>query len=191
MLKDLVKKARSCRRFDNTFLISNDDLKDIIDTARLTPSAANRQPVRFIVANNKAVNEKIFSYIGWAAYLADWKGPAPEEQPSAYIVLYSDMQFTPHLSIDPGIIAQTINLSANEKGLATCIIASFDKNKIKRVVHLEKENEIILIIAVGKAAENVVLEDVGEDGSIKYWRDEDDVHHVPKRKLDDILRFVE
>ena len=190
MFKELVKNARSCRRFDSTYQIHDDELKDIIDTARITPSAANRQLIKYTVTNRSEINAKIFPCIGWAAYLPDWKGPTEEEQPSAYIVLYSEMQFIPHLNVDPGIVAQTIMLAAREKGLGACIIASIDKTKIKKIVNLSKENEIILVIAIGKPIEQIVLEDVGENGSIKYWRDENDVHHVPKRKLDDVISFV-
>ena len=190
MFKDLVKRTRSYRRFDNTHQIENAVLIDLIDTARLTPSAANRQPIKYLISNTKDFNDKIFSCLGWAAYLPEWKGPTPSERPSAYIMLHSDMQFTPHLNVDPGIIAQTIMLSATEKGLGACVIAAFDKNKIKKIVGLTPENEIMLVIAIGKPVETVVLDEVGEDGSIMYWRDENDVHHVPKRKLEDIYSFV-
>jgi len=190
MFKDLVRKTRSYRRFDNTVQITEEMLKDIIDTARLTPSAANRQPIKYLVSNKKEINDKIFPCLGWAAYLTEWAGPTRKEQPSAYIILYSDMQFTPHLNVDPGIVAQTILLAATEKGLGGCMIASFDKKKLKRAVHLGLEYEFILVIALGKPTEEIVLEDVGEDGSIMYWRDENDVHHVPKRKLEEMVSFL-
>ena len=190
MFKDLVKETRSYRRFDNTYQISDDILLDMVDTARLTSSAANRQPIKYLVSNQKFYNEKIFACLGWAAYLPDWKGPAPSEQPSAYILLYSDMQFTPHLSIDPGIVAQTIMLSATEKKLGSCVVAAFDKTKLKKAINLSIEYEIVLVVAIGKPTEKVVLQEVGNDGSIKYWRDENDVHHVPKRRLEDIVSVL-
>ena len=190
MFKELVKKARSYRRFENSHQIKEEILKDLVDTARITPSAANRQPIKYLVSNTKSMNEKIFACLGWAAYLPDWDGPGESEQPSAYILLYSDMQFTPHLNVDPGIVAQTIMLSAAEKDLGACIIGSFDKNKLKKIVKLSLEYEIILVIALGKPAEKVVLDEIGEDGSIMYWRDEKDVHHVPKRKLEDIVTIL-
>ena len=190
MFKDLVRKARSFRRFDNSHKISDELLFELIDTARLTPSAANRQPIMYLVSNKKETNDKIFQCLGWAAYLTDWNGPTTKEQPTAYVIIYSDMQFAPHLNIDPGIVAQTIMLAATEKELGACMIASFDKKKLKRAVHLSIENEIILVIALGKPAETVVIDEIAEDGSIKYWRDENDVHHVPKRKLEDIVKFL-
>lgn len=191
MFKDLVKKARSYRRFDNSYQISDDILNDLIDTARITPSAANRQPIKYLVSNKKEYNDKIFPCLGWAGYLQDWIGPTKKEQPSAYIILFTDMQFAPHLNVDPGIIAQTIMLAATEIGLGACMIASVNKNKLKKIVNLAVEYEILLVIALGKPGEEVVLEEVGDDGSIKYWRDENDIHHVPKRKLEDILFKVE
>jgi len=191
MLKDLVKKARSYRRFDSSFEISEESLIDIVDTARLTPSAANRQPIKYMISNEKEINDKIFPCLGWAGYLQDWNGPAPSEQPTGYIVLFAEMQFTPHLSVDPGIVAQTIMLSAAEKGLGACIIASIDKNKLKKLLNLAMEYEVILVVAIGKPREEIVLEEVGEDGAIKYWRDDAGVHHVPKRALEDVLFKVE
>ncbi len=187
MFKDLVKKARSVRRFINDYRIEDEVIYDILDTARLTPSAANRQPVKFFISNNQDLNNKIFPCVGWAGYLQDWVGPEPEERPSAYIILFTEMQFAPHLSIDPGIIAQTIMLAAAEKELGSCMIASVNKNKLKKIVHLPLEYEILLVMALGKPNETVVLEEVDETGSIKYWRDDKGIHHVPKRKLDDLI----
>ena len=190
MFKELVEKSRSYRRFDNSYLVSNEALIDIIDTARITPSAANRQPLKYIISNKKKHNDKIFPCLGWAGYLSDWNGPEALEQPTAYIILYSDKQFAPYLNFDPGIVAQTIMLSASEKGLGGCMIASFDKSRLRKAVNLSTEYEIILVIAIGKPTETVMLEEIGEDGSIKYWRDEKGNHHVPKRKLEDILTFL-
>ena len=190
MLKELVKKARSYRRYDSSYEISQEVLKDLIDTARLTPSAANRQPIKYLISNKKEYNDKIFPCLGWAGYLQDWSGPTPEERPSAYIILFTEMQFSPHLSIDPGIVAQTIMLSATEKDLGACMIASVDKNKLKKVVNLSLEYEILLVIAIGKPSETIIIDDVSDDGSIKYWRDDNSIHHVPKRKLQDVFFTV-
>jgi len=191
MLKDLVKKARSYRRYDNSFEVSDEILLDLIDTARLTPSAANRQPIKYLVSNKKIHNDKIFPCLGWAGYLQEWTGPTTKEQPTAYIILFTDTQFSPHLSFDPGIVAQTIMLAAAEKGIGACMIASVDKNKLKKIVNLSIEYEILLVIALGKPNESIIIEDVGEDGSIKYWRDEKSNHFVPKRKLQDVFFKVE
>jgi len=191
MFKELVKKARSYRRFDSSFEISEEMLTDIVDTARMTPSAANRQPLKYMISNRKEINDKIFQCLGWAGYLQDWTGPTPKEQPTAYIVLFADMQFTPHLNMDPGIAAQTIMLAAAEKSLGACMIASINKSKLKKILRLALECEVLLVIALGKPNETVVLENIGEDGSIKYWRDEKSVHHVPKRALSEILFKVE
>ena len=190
MFKELVKKARSYRRFDNSYVVSEEMLIDLVDTARITASAANRQPLKYIVSNDREYNNKIFSCLGWAAYLTDWNGPDDTEQPSAYVILYSDMQFIPHLNFDPGIAAQTIMLSATERELGCCMIASFDKSKLKKILGLSIEYEIVLVIAIGKPNEEIILDEVSEDGSIKYWRDENDAHHVPKRKLADILTIL-
>jgi nitroreductase len=187
MFKDLVKKARSYRRFDHFYKIADDILFDIIDTARLTPSAANRQPIKYIVTNEPIKNEEVFPHLRWAAYLQDWEGPAKDERPTAYIVLLADSQFTQHVNFDPGIVAQTIQLAAAEYDIGACMIASFDKNKLKRVFNLDDNTDILLVIALGKPNETIILKDIDSNESIKYYRDEQDRHHVPKRKLSDLI----
>ena len=189
MFKDLVKRARSYRRFDNSHIISIETMHDIIDTAHWTPSAANRQPICFFISNEKRKNDEIFPCLAWAAYLTDWQGPEPHEQPTAYIVLFTDNQFAPHLNFDPGIIAQTIQLAITEKELGACMIASFDKNKLKKALNLPENNVILLVIALGKPMEEVVLEEVERDASIKYYRDTHGVHHVPKKKPN-IINYI-
>ena len=188
MLKDLVKKARSYRRFDNSYVISDEVIFDLVDTARLTPSAANRQQLKYIVSNTSNQNELIYPHLNWAGYLLDWNGPEPEQRPSAYIILYTDADLTPLVSFDAGIIGQTIQLTATSMELGACMIASFDKNKLKKVLNLSPEQEIVLVIALGKPDETIVLTDVKEDGCIKYYRDEKSVHYVPKRKIEDIYK---
>ena len=190
MLKELVKKARSYRRFDNTFQISDEVLHDLIDTARITPSTSNRQLIKYLISNKKENNDKIYPCMAWATYLQDWAGPAPEEQPTAYIILYTEKDFISYVNIDSGIVAQTIQLAAAEKDLGTCMIGSVDKVKLKRAIKIDDSKEILLVIALGKPNETIVLDEIGKDGSIKYWRDDKSVHHVPKRNLKDIVKKV-
>jgi nitroreductase len=187
MFRDLVEKARSYRRFYASHTIADETLLDMIDIARITPSAANRQPIRYFYSNTALINEKIFPCLNWAGYLLDWEGPAEDERPSAYIMILTDSQFSSQVSFDQGIVAQTIQLSATERGLGACMIASFDKNKLKKAVDLPSDYEILLVIAIGKPNEKVVLLPVPMDGSIQYFRDDQSIHYVPKRKLEDVI----
>lgn len=183
----LVKENRSCRRFDNAVKISMEELTDLVDLARHCASAANNQPLKFILSTSEPTNQKIFDCLGWAAYLTDWPGPAPAEQPTAYIVITGDHTISDKFWCDHGIAAQTLLLGARAKGLAGCMFGAINIKKLKAILDIPDHLEIKLVVALGKPVEKVVIDDLGQDGSIKYFRDEHQVHHVPKRSLDDLI----
>lgn len=188
MLKDLVLKNRSYRRFFEDYEISCETLRELVDLARLTNSAGNKQPLRYILSCSQEKNNIIFQNLAWAAYLTDWPGPAEGERPSAYIVMLADKNIPPlHYNWDAGISAETIMLGAVEKGLGGCIIANVNKPNLAKALNIPDKYEIIFVLAIGKPNEEVVIEKVPESGDIKYWRDEKHVHHVPKRSLDEII----
>ncbi len=184
-LADLVKLNRSYRRFDETFEINKQLLLYLVDLARLTPSAANQQPLRYFLSWDLKTNNNIFHHLGWAGYLKNWAGPKEGERPTSYIVICCHKNSVP--DCDHGIAAQTILLGAVEKGLGGCIIASIKKQKLKITLGLPEEFEILLVIALGKPVEKVVIEPVKENDDIKYWRDDQLTHHVPKRRLNEIV----
>jgi len=187
VLYDLVQKNRSYRRFDQTRTLDRDNLVDLIKLARMTPSAANRQPLKYIIANKPELNQKIFSTLAWAGYLTEWDGPVEGERPTAYIIVLCDRTITENPNVDPGVVAQTIMLGAVEKGFGGCIIGSIKKEELSIILNLPEHLRIELVLALGHPVEKVHLDAVKQDGSIKYFRDEDDVHHVPKRALEEIL----
>lgn len=187
MLKELVTKNRSYRRFDENAPIERQTLVDLVDLARLTASAANRQPLKYYLSCDPETNGKIFPLLGWAGYLKDWPGPGEGERPAAYILILNDRDISKVVDCDHGIAAQTILLGAVERGLGGCILATVNKDRLAAIVGLPVNLSVRLVIALGKPVEKVVLEEVGASGSIQYWRDEDGVHHVPKRSLEDII----
>lgn len=187
MLKDLIGKNRSYRRFFEEEPVSKETLLSLIDHARLSPSGANKQTLRYIVSFEKEVNEKIYPTLGWAAYLKDWKGPEPGERPAAYIIILENRNDKMVAGVDHGIAAQSILLGAVEKGLGGCLIGNIQRSKLQDSLNIPEEYEILLVVALGKPKEVVVIEEIDKDGDIRYWRDGDQVHHVPKRKLADIV----
>lgn len=191
MLKDLIVKNRSFRRFDATHKVTKDDLYELIDLARLSASAANRQPIKYVIAYEEEKLDKIFPCIGWAGYLQEWKGPEPAQRPTGYIVMITELQIAPHVNVDPGIAAQSILLGATEKGLGGCMIGSINKSKLRKILGIPSAYEILLTIAIGKPDEKIILEEIDKEGDIRYWRDDESVHHVPKRKLEDIILTFE
>jgi len=187
MIKDLVKKNRSYRRFYEDFAIERNTLEELVDLARLSASAANRQPLKYILSCEKNKNDLIFPTLAWAGYLKDWPGPSEGERPSAYIVILNDTEITKNYWCDPGIAVQSILLGATEKGLGGCIFTSVKRDVLRSSLKIEERYEILYVLAIGKPKEKVVLETVGPDGDIKYWRDNQRTHHVPKRPLKEII----
>ncbi len=184
--RELLIKNRSYRRFFQEEKIGIDILKEIVENIRFTPSPANLQPLRFVIIQNPEMNRKIFVHLKWAAYLTDWDGPGEGERPSAYIVITGNRNLSPHIAWDYGIALQTLQLSAAEKGYGACAIVSCNKDKIRELLEIPQELEIACVLALGKPKEKVVIDDV-KDGNIKYSRDKNQVHHVPKRSLDDLI----
>ena len=187
MLEDIVKASRSYRRFHEEKPIEPETLKGLVDLARLSPSAANLQPLKYIISADPELNARIFPTLAWAGYLKDWPGPAEGERPSAYIVILGDTEITRNFGCDHGIAAQSIMLGAAEKGLGGCMIGSIDRQKLREALHIPDRYEILLVLALGYPKERVMLEEVPQDGDIRYYRDPEGVHHVPKRRLDDIM----
>jgi nitroreductase len=186
MIKDLILKNRSYRRFYQDHKISIDELRDLVDLARLSPSGRNLQPLKYKLSVDSETNEKIFSTLAWAAYLKDWEGPEEGEKPTGYIIILGDTRLTNNFLCDHGIVSQSMLLGAVEKGLGGCIFASIKREKLKELLKIEDHFEVLLAIALGKPKEEVEIEDVIND-NIKYYRDKKHVHHVPKRKLNDII----
>jgi nitroreductase len=186
-LKEIVLKNRSYRRFDEGVTIPFSKLVDWVDLARNTASGRNAQPLKYFISNTPSLNAEIFQTLAWAGYLPDWEGPASGEQPSAYIVILGDHNISSNFYCDHGIAAQTILLGATEEGFGGCMIAAVKRNKLAPLLKIPQEFEILLVLAMGKPVEKVVLEEIPTDGSYKYWRDEQEVHHVPKRGLKEII----
>jgi nitroreductase len=187
MISELIKKCRSYRRFYQEIAIHNNDLLEMVDNARLSASARNAQSLKYIISNHKDNNTKVFPCLSWAGYLKDWPGPVEGERPSAYIIMLNDTEISKNYLCDHGIAAQSILLTAVEKGFGGCIIAAISRDKLSKELGIDNRYEILLVIALGKPKESVQIDPINENGDIKYWRDEYQVHHVPKRNLKDIV----
>lgn len=183
---DLVKKNRSYRRFNESRRVESETLRELVNLARLSASGANRQPLKYLIYNSPSDCERIFPSTIWAAYLKEWPGPDKGERPSAYIIILGDTSITETFGVDHGIAAQSIMLGAANIGLGGCMIASIKKEDLRKELGIPMHLEILLILALGEPVENVVIDDI-RDGDVKYWRDAERTHHVPKRRLDDLI----
>ncbi|MCD5410432.1 MAG: nitroreductase family protein [Clostridiales bacterium] len=186
MLKDLILKNRSYRRFYQNVQIEKENLLELVDLARLSASGANLQSLKYVLSYDQAKNSSVFSCLKWAGYLKDWNGPKEGERPSAYIIVLGDSKISTNFWWDHGIAAQSILLGACEKGLGGCMFAAIDKEKLRNDLNISKQYEILMVIALGKPKEQIVIEEMKDD-DVKYWRDEEKVHHVPKRSLEEII----
>ena len=187
MINELIQKNRSYRRFFEDRAVALETLKELVDLARLSASAANLQPLKYLLSSDSERNALIFSHLAWAGYLKDWPGPGPGERPSAYIIIFGDTEIRKTFECDHGIAAQSILLGAADRGLGGCIIGSIDKQGLRAALRIPSRYEILLVLALGTPKETVVIETVDPTGDIKYWRDKQGVHHVPKRPLHEII----
>ncbi|TAL17795.1 nitroreductase [bacterium] len=181
----LVEKCRTFRRFDQSKPIKRKDLLDLVNLARLSPSRANQQPLKYFISSEPELNAGIFSTLSWASYFRGWDGPAEGERPAGYIVVLHDDSVTKSAGCEDGIAAQTMKLGATYKGLGGCIINAIDREALRQVIAIRDHLQIRLVLALGVPVEKVKLESA--DGSIRYWRDKEDVIHTPKRPLDEII----
>ncbi len=185
MVSELIKKCRSYRRFDAKKKIDEGKLRSFVESARYTPSAANLQRLRYALFTDNENCAKIFGALRFAAYLKDWGGPLPEERPVAYVVIASEKELDVNLAIDLGISSEAILLTAAEEGVGGCIFRSFDPDVIKPI--LPSESFVIHeVIALGYPSETVLIAD-SPGGDIKYYRDAEDRHIVPKLPLDTLI----
>lgn len=183
----LVREARSCRRFDESAPLSQTDLDWLLECARLAPSARNAQELRFITVTQGPMLDKLFPLTRWAGALKDWPGPQQGERPTAFIAVLMPVNAGYLLCYDVGIACQTIQLGATSRGWGACMIQSFDHKGAAALLNVPEGLKIALLLGLGVAVEKRVVAAMPEDGSFAYWRDEQGVHHVPKRALAELL----
>ena len=190
MIRDLVIDNRSCRSFDETKRIGREDLLDLIDTARLCPSAVNRQPLKYRPVYEPEEVEELLALTHWAGLLKDVKLPPDGHHPTAFIVLCCDKTITENpasMQVDTGIAAQTILLMATELGMGGCMIGAFEREAAAVALRLPKKLEPVLLIALGIPDETIMICNLPADGNTAYFRDKANIHFVPKRSLEEVV----
>ncbi len=185
-LKELILDTRSYRRFDESYRIEYKILEYLIDLARHSASGGNKQPLKFLIYNSPEDCKRIFPSLIWAAYLKDWAGPEPGERPSGYIIILGDKSISESFGVDHGIAAQSMMLGATENRLGGCMIASIKREDLRNELGIPDMYEILLVLALGKPVEIVRIDEI-IDGDVKYWRDSENRHHVPKRSLNELI----
>ncbi len=185
-ITELIQQTRSYRRFDESKPVSDKTLIKLINLARLSGSARNVQPLKYMPISNPEHNCQVFPHLGWAGYISDWSGPIEGERPSAYIICLLDTTIFEEGNFDLGIASQNILLGATEIGLGGCRIATISPN-LRKTLSIEDHLQVMLVIALGVPKEEVEITKIDPNGDIKYWRDKEERHYVPKRNLEEIL----
>lgn len=190
MIKELIKKNRSVRGYDNSREVTIEELREMVDCARLSASSVNMQPLKYILVNTVDGKARVLKQVSFAAKLSTLKLPHRGSEPMAYIVICQDEQISKSETgflRDVGIAAQSITLAATELGLGACMLGYFSPDKLRQALDLSENLKPQLVISLGKSVEDIRIVDIEEGESTDYYRDEAGIHYVPKRKLDDVI----
>lgn len=186
-LHKLIISRRSIRLFKQKE-VSLNIIKKAVDCARLAPSAANFQFLEYLVVKRRDIKEKVFGCLRFAAYIAPKRNPLPNQQPNFYIILLINKERSkmPNLR-DVGASAENIMLSLLSSGVGSCWLQNIDKAGLNRILNIGQKYEIDSVIAAGFPAEAPKLE--VDCKNIKYWLDNKNQLHVPKRPLSEIWHY--
>ena len=186
-LYETVISRRSIRRFKN-IPVPRQILERCVNAARLAPSAGNLQPLEYVIVDDEKLLPQVFSTLQWAAYIRPKGDPPQGKGPTAYIAVLKNKNIGVPASVhDIGLALENIILVALAEGVGSCLFDSVDREKLREILNIPTDYEIPLALALGYPDESPAEEPF--NGSVKYWRDADDVHHVPKKKLETVLHW--
>jgi nitroreductase len=179
-------RRRSIRKYQQR-AIPQEILEQCVDAARLSPSGANRQPLKYVIINNGELLKKVFTTLRWAGYLPEYQ-PSIDEMPMAYIIILLDQKIANNCGHDAGIAAMSISMVAYDEGLGSCILGAVDRESLGKILKIPDDLKILLVVALGYPAEEPISEKM-KKGDQKYWLDKQGVLHVPKREFEDIVHW--
>jgi len=186
MIYEKIISRRTIRRYQRRE-VPKEVLVKCVDAARLCPSAANRQPLKYVIVNDEKLLKEVFSTLSWAGYLPQFK-QSEEEVPRAYIVILLDKNISGKADQDAGIVAMSISMVAYDEGLGSCILGAVDREMLRGILGVPENLEILLVVSLGYPAESPVVEKM-KGNDVKYWLDGKGVWHVPKRDLEEIIKW--
>jgi len=186
MIYAKIRNRRTIRKYAQKE-VPKEILLKCVDAARLSPSGANRQPLNYIIINDQTLLKEVFSTLSWAGYLQDYQ-PNEQEMPRAYVVILLDKNICKSPGHDAGIAAMSISMVAYDEGLGSCILGAVNREELRKILNVSDVLDIILVVALGYSAENPVVDKV-KDGDMRYWLDKNGILHVPKRNLEDIVKW--
>lgn len=188
-VREAIRRRRSIRRFKQE-PISKEVLLEVVEAGRCAPSAANRQPIEFVVVNSEERRNEIFAQLAWAAYVQPRRDPPAGKQPVAYIIVLVNREraMAKFGSVDAAAAIENILLAAQGNQIGSCWLGSINRDKIREILEIPDKYDIDSVVALGYSDEQPVMEDCRTD-SIEYYLDDNDVLHVPKRPLRTIIHM--
>jgi len=184
-VEEAIRKRRSIRRFSQK-KIKREDLESLVKAARLAPSSGNNQPLAYLIVDDEEILDEVFSTLAFAKFLGDEGAPPMGKRPTAYVIVMVDTTITTeNFKHDAGLAIENILLSGIARGIGSCCVGSVNRTKLRKILAIPDRFLIDLVVALGYPAEESVVEEMDE--SIKYWKDDNGIVHVPKRRLKDII----
>jgi len=187
LIYEKIVERRTIRKFTQDS-VPKEVLVKCIDAARLSPSAMNRQPLKYVIVNDEELLAEVFGTTSWAGYLPDYE-PSEDEMPRAYVIVLLDREIRKNQGNDAGIAVMSMSIVAYEEGLGSCILGAIDRPKLKIILNIPDRFEIVLAVAFGYRGESQPIVEEVKNGETKYWLDINGVLHVPKRKLEDLVKW--
>lgn len=189
-IMELLKTRRTYRRFEQK-AISDEILEDMLTAARYASSAANKQPISYVVVRTPEKVKEVFDLTKWAGYFPDDAGrPKPGEEPVLFIGIVENLDISKNYAdTDAGLAISNLTLAAWSHGVGSCMIGACNKPKLSEMFGLTEEQQLHTVVAFGYPSHKSYIEDV-KDGEIKYYLDENQDYVVPKRKLEDMVKYL-
>lgn len=186
---EAIKSRRSVRRFRQE-AISKETLLELVEAARCAPSAANRQPLEFVIVNAEEQTAQVFAQLAWAGYVRPRRDPPAGRRPVAYIIVlvHTEKAMAEFGKVDAAAAIENILLAAQGKGIGSCWLGSINREKMREILDIPDKYDINSVVALGYPDEQPVMEDCKGE-SIEYYLDDEDVLHVPKRPLPSITHI--
>ena len=184
-LDTLLRKNRSHRAFDSSYTVAKRQLEAIVSVNDKLPSGRNAQTLRFRLLDAPGGGEDFCRFLHLGGYLPELHLPVPGIEPKAFIIVCSTEAESPIVNIDLGISLQSMALKAVEIGLNALIVKAFNRQEIKEALGLPLDP--LAVLAIGKGTERIVLDEVHTGSDLRYYRDADGTHHVPKIAVSELL----
>ena len=186
-VEEAICRRRSIREFENR-TVDKAELLRLVELARLYACGGNRQPLRFGILTNPQKTEKLFQHLHWAMYLPEYM-ILPQNRPPAYIILLRDEKVCKNCGYEIGAASTSVFLAAEERGLKTCALGSFDAGFLRELMEIPSNLCPELVIAIGYGAQQSCI--VPYVDTMKYRQEENGTFCVPKLSLTEVLAFAD